>query len=773
MRQRAARLGIALACLVLAAGNLHILAARPRGAHLRGHEDLADARLMLLGAALALVWIQPGLWHGKRNAAIIAAVAAGLSVAGDRQPWTSPRSLLVAALVGALVVSHRAFRGRASRGGIRDGVRVLLVGTAVMFVYGVASIYVLDAHFRVTTTLAESMRVTGRLLLLLPPGSVQAITPHGHWLIASVHIGSLIVVLSAVTRFVTAVTLDRHDRDELRVRSILDEWGITALAPFHLLDDKSWVFSDDGRAFVGYTVVGSTAVALGDPVGPAAAWDAVVGAFLSHCARQGWTPSFHQLSDDGRSAVERARLRALKIGEEAIVDVRRWRLDAPQYKSLRSAVRRVERAGLTLVELPQPLSVTDLDQLGDVSEAWMESGGHRERTFTLGRFDPDYLRSTRVLALRDPDERIVAFVNIIPSYRSQVGNFDLMRRRPDSPNGTMEYLFAKLIERFRDEGYAGMSLGFAPLANITGDDLTARALRTLFERGDKAFNFQGLRAFKDKWGPEWVARYLAYPTPADLPAVAVAIARAGELRHHRSLPTRIARAVRRYPVTSAIGTLLIWFGLVAAASRRSERLLVRYLGLRPRDLARLEWWRLPASQLLPSAHWTAVFGIAATIAALAIGERRLGSRMTVVAFFVGDWLSTLPVMAGGVIIHSSTGRLANLVNQRDGGASSGRWALAIVIILALTHPVLRRVLIVGSAVLLVGELAWSHDLAAVQHVVAAVAAVGLWYFLVRPGAGSTRLGRGAGTGISADSMIPVPAPDSQLGPASTGPGPSS
>ena len=73
-------------------------------------------------------------------------------------------------------------------------------------------------------------------------------------------------------------------------------------------------------------------------------------------------------------------------------------------------------------------------------------------------------------------------MNVLPSYSSSVGNFDLMRRRPDAPNGVMEYLVVALIHRFRAEGRTGMTLGLAPV-NIDGEGIPDRALRLLYDRG--------------------------------------------------------------------------------------------------------------------------------------------------------------------------------------------------------------------------------------------------------------------------------------------------
>jgi phosphatidylglycerol lysyltransferase len=63
------------------------------------------------------------------------------------------------------------------------------------------------------------------------------------------------------------------------------------------------------------------------------------------------------------------------------------------------------------------------------------------------------------------------------------------------------------------------------------DDLAVeRALHYIYEHVNRFYNFKGLHAFKDKFHPRWEPRYLIYPGPAALPAVAAALVRidAGE-----------------------------------------------------------------------------------------------------------------------------------------------------------------------------------------------------------------------------------------------------
>ncbi|MGB3768532.1 MAG: lysylphosphatidylglycerol synthase domain-containing protein, partial [Phormidesmis sp.] len=89
----------------------------------------------------------------------------------------------------------------------------------------------------------------------------------------------------------------------------------------------------------------------------------------------------------------------------------------------------------------------------------------------------------------------------------------------------------------------------------------------LYEHLNQFYNFQGLRAYKDKFHPEWEPRYMVYPKLAALPDVAIALVRAdsddqlGEYFGTQFLSATFAKGFKRVSKYIPIALSLLLFGL--------------------------------------------------------------------------------------------------------------------------------------------------------------------------------------------------------------------
>ena len=142
----------------------------------------------------------------------------------------------------------------------------------------------------------------------------------------------------------------------------------------------------------------------------------------------------------------------------------------------------------------------------------MSGKNTREKSFSLGSFRRDYL-ARLPLALVRREGRVVAFADLWTGAGGSEVSPDLMRFDPESaPASVMEYLFVQLMQWGRAEGYESLCLGMAPLSGLSSDPLAPvwnRVGAAIFRHGEHFYNFQGLRAYKQKFSPRWEPRYLA------------------------------------------------------------------------------------------------------------------------------------------------------------------------------------------------------------------------------------------------------------------------
>lgn len=293
--------------------------------------------------------------------------------------------------------------------------------------------------------------------------------------------------------------------------------GATPDAWLAALGDKALMFSPSGRAFIAYRVHGRRWIAMGEPAGPAEERLPLLWAFAEMADSYGGAPVFYAVGEGVLADLATLGLAMRKVGEAAIVDTAAFSLEGKARQNLRTAVNRCEREGAVFEILPPGAAAAHAEPLQAVSDAWLAHHRSAEKSFSLGRFDPAYLSLNPVAVVRQ-EGRIVAFANLSPGA-GQVA-VDLMRYVPDAPPGVMDYLFVRAIQWAGDQGYAGFGLGMAPLAGLENRRLApvfARVGALVFEEGGALYGFEGLRAWKSKFGPDWRPRFIAAPASTPLP----------------------------------------------------------------------------------------------------------------------------------------------------------------------------------------------------------------------------------------------------------------
>ena len=241
-------------------------------------------------------------------------------------------------------------------------------------------------------------------------------------------------------------------------------------------------------------------------------WADLVWSFIE-LDRHGGKVAFYQIPPSSLPLYLEAGLEIFKLGEMARVFLPSFSLAGSARADLRYALKRGERDGLRFQTIPRERVASIIDEIEGISDEWLvKYAGEREKRFSVAAFHRDYVLSQPIALLRQNGEA-VAFATVMTTDLREEVTVGLMRHKPGAASRyAMEYLFIRLIQCFRDQGYRSLCLGMVPLSGLRTHRLGPhwhRVARVIWLLGGRFYNFQGQRTFKGKFDPVWEPRYLA------------------------------------------------------------------------------------------------------------------------------------------------------------------------------------------------------------------------------------------------------------------------
>jgi phosphatidylglycerol lysyltransferase len=300
-----------------------------------------------------------------------------------------------------------------------------------------------------------------------------------------------------------------------------------------LTGDKYLLFNQARDAFIMYGQMGTSLIALGDPVGNKKNCAGLIWQFRELADQYRRQMAFYQASTDYLPYYIDAGFQFVRLGEEAYIALQDFTLQGSRYRTLRQTMARGTRDGLSFkFSVAQDVAAIE-PHLRFVSNQWLHCKQGKEKAFSLGFYQRDYI--TRFpLALVYKGDVLIAFANIWATADKTELSVDLMRHLDNAPTSTMDFLFGHLLQWGKEQGYRYFNLGMAPLAGFQTHRLAPlwnKIGAYIYVRGERFYNFQGVHAFKDKYHPEWRPRYLAYTGHSSLLILGqIALLIAGGLR---------------------------------------------------------------------------------------------------------------------------------------------------------------------------------------------------------------------------------------------------
>ncbi len=320
-----------------------------------------------------------------------------------------------------------------------------------------------------------------------------------------------------------------------RAAELLKLYGTSSNDYFKLWPDKKYFFTSSGNGFVAHGLSHKVALVLGDPTTPEEEMEQSIDEFLAHCRQNKWKPIFHQVSANYVAIYKSLGFRPFKTSEDAIVDLQTFSIAGNEGKSFRSTLNRMAREGVHAQLFDAPIPEAIIGQAKEVSDSWLTLG-KRERRFVLGSFEDDYVRNTPMLAAFNAGGKMQGFINIIPSYALNTATIDLMRHRADAPNGLMDFLFLKVFDYNKTQGFSYFSMGPTPIIKLQPNEAATVEEKVFYKLAnylDSYFGIRGLRNYKSKFATIWEPRYLMHRRVTDWPQVLKAFTDLTELEENK------------------------------------------------------------------------------------------------------------------------------------------------------------------------------------------------------------------------------------------------
>ena len=209
--------------------------------------------------------------------------------------------------------------------------------------------------------------------------------------------------------------LHTFPQERAATQAIVREHGRSSLDFFKPWPDKSYFFSASGRTFLAYRVGGGFALVLADPVGRKRK-----SSRPSSTSRNSVRRTTGGLRSTRRCQISfrlcplrprKAEARRRRDRRPPEVWTRRPKREGAPGRRAQSRATRRQRPLLRATTRRRV--VASSRYLGRLAA----NLGRRERQFTLGRFDTEYVRRCPVLVATTSDGVMQAFVNVIPSHR--------------------------------------------------------------------------------------------------------------------------------------------------------------------------------------------------------------------------------------------------------------------------------------------------------------------------------------------------------------------
>ena len=470
--------------------------------------------LLLVTAAFMLKGLKTSWW--------LAVILSSVSIVGHITKAIDFEEASIALIVIiVLLVTRKEYYIKSNPRFRNVGIQTSLLFTAAVLIYGIIGFYYLDKkHFNINFSLLQSVKFTLQNYFLIRS---QELVPSGQfarYFQYSINISGFVSISFLIYTLVQAYKPEKNITDDemFKAAKLLDLSEKSALGYFKLYNDKLLFFSKNSSSFISYRISGNFAVVLENPVAANTKdMKAVIEEFDRYCYQNGLKNLYYRVPEESLEVYKSLHKKHLFIGQEGIVDLSTFNLTGKSKQSLRNAINKIKEKGFETKIYYPPVKDGILQKIKYVSDEWLNNTNRKEIVFSQGMFVWEELKLQTIVTIENAEEKIIAFLNIIPDYVKNEATYDLIRKSGDAPNGIMDYIMIELFNYLKNNNINYVNIGFAPLSGLNDPNtFSEKSMRFVYEKIRSFSHYKGLRDYKEKFDPEWYNKYIVYQHDYDL-----------------------------------------------------------------------------------------------------------------------------------------------------------------------------------------------------------------------------------------------------------------
>lgn len=295
----------------------------------------------------------------------------------------------------------------------------------------------------------------------------------------------------------------------------LSRWGVNTHSFLSLYADVQHFRIEGVEGYIPFVETVKMILVAGEPITSDHEFAELVSGLMKVSIKRKKTLGMIPAQGKIKPELEKLGFDSVFIGKEPIFNLNQL----PRFsKSMRNAVRRIERRGVRVVGYDERFR----GQIQLLSRSWQNTREMPAMQF-LFQLRPLALKEHKQFFLAiDQNDQLLGFLACSPILGRNGWYLEDLVRAEWSPNGTSELLLIKAIESLAAQGYDLATLAIAPLAGLPDRDENHPWLNMLLRLSYKylswIYHFQTLEFFKSKFKPSyWEPNYFyIYPAGVDL-----------------------------------------------------------------------------------------------------------------------------------------------------------------------------------------------------------------------------------------------------------------